>query len=30
MFPEEGNIYDYEFKEKDKEWATWTKSFERF
>jgi dynein heavy chain len=28
--PEKGTIYDYEFKEKTKEWIEWTKSFENF
>lgn len=28
--PEKGTIYDYEFKEKTKEWVDWAKSFEAF
>lgn len=30
IFPEEGTVYDYEFKEKDKEFHLWTESFENY
>ncbi len=30
IYPEEGNIYDYEFKDKESEWFSWTKSIENF
>jgi dynein heavy chain len=30
IYPEEGNIYDYEFKDKESEWVSWTKSIENF
>ena len=30
IFPEEGTIYDYEFKEKDQVWADWSESFKNF
>lgn len=30
VFPEEGSVYDYEFREKEKEWVLWTKCLERF
>lgn len=26
VIPEENSIYDYEFKEKEKEWVSWAKS----
>lgn len=28
--PEAGTVYDYEFKDKQKQWVEWTKSFENF
>jgi len=30
IYPEEGTVYDYEFREKDKEWHNWTESFANF
>lgn len=30
VFPEEGTVYDYEFKEKDQTWADWSESFKNF
>lgn len=28
--PDTWTVYDYEFKDKQKEWVEWTKSFENF
>ena len=30
VFPDEETIYDFQFKEKDKEWVVWTKALEKY